>query len=425
MHPQPSRILMLFVLLVAVTLALVSCARPNVKRLSRAQDVDGLIAALSYEDPTVRSAAAAALGRLGGPRAVEALLPALSDEDASVRQVAAQALPIIRPTNAASVSELAASTELGGAVSAISFSPDGRVIAFGDMAGSIHFWDARQATEIKVLEGFSGRISDLEFSPDGSFIAAMTPSWLGEDFRKLRLWDSGSYEELPALSLIGNDDSVDVRAATVLAMSPDGKLLALDTCVGPFDFGLSGSLICDSASFRLLDSHTGASVAEMPRPFSNGIWDIEFSPDGALAVVCGMDGTARLFDVESREERYIVIKSNMHVLDSAFSPDGRTLAVGLGDSTIHLFDVETGTDSAVLIGNTEAVTSVAFGPNGDLLVSGSTDKTVRLWDVAARTMLATLNGHADAVLTVAFSPDGMLVASGGNDMSVRFWGLPR
>ena len=57
-----------------------------------ADDVDKWIQDLNDTSPSVREAAALALGQLGDTRAVEPLIQALKDEDSYVRSAAADAL---------------------------------------------------------------------------------------------------------------------------------------------------------------------------------------------------------------------------------------------------------------------------------------------------------------------------------------------
>lgn len=73
---------------------MVALFKPNVKRLGKKKDIDGLVTALNYEkDPDVRSRAAPVLGEIGDSRAVEPLIEALkSDTWWQVRYFAAEAL---------------------------------------------------------------------------------------------------------------------------------------------------------------------------------------------------------------------------------------------------------------------------------------------------------------------------------------------
>ena len=63
---------------------------PDVSGLRARQDVDGLIEALRHPNASIRRAAAEALGELGDVRAKVPLHAALEDDDPTVR-VAAQA----------------------------------------------------------------------------------------------------------------------------------------------------------------------------------------------------------------------------------------------------------------------------------------------------------------------------------------------
>ena len=69
--------------------------RPNIPKLHRARDLDGLHRALRHKDPQVRGAAIDALGDLRDPRSVESLSIALGDPEREVHDRAARALGAI------------------------------------------------------------------------------------------------------------------------------------------------------------------------------------------------------------------------------------------------------------------------------------------------------------------------------------------
>lgn len=76
--------------------------KPNIKKLKKRGDVDGLIKALVHEDRKVRRDAASAIGKIADKKtvpllkkAVEPLIKALKDENAEVRYNAAHALGLI------------------------------------------------------------------------------------------------------------------------------------------------------------------------------------------------------------------------------------------------------------------------------------------------------------------------------------------
>jgi hypothetical protein len=66
---------------------------------------------------------------------------------------------------------------------------------------------------------------------------------------------------------------------------------------------------------------------------------------------------------------------------AAFSPDGRCLAVGASDGTVRLVEAATGQERFRWQGHKRGVVSVLFSPDSSLLASGSWDRTILVWDV--------------------------------------------
>jgi WD40 repeat protein/serine/threonine protein kinase len=95
---------------------------------------------------------------------------------------------------------------------ALSFSPDGKLLAVDGRAGVVTIHDARTGKLERALRGHTTQVSGLAFSPTGRRLAS-------SGFDKLiKLWDTATGEEL--LSLRGHDGGV-----VSLAFSPDGDRL--------------------------------------------------------------------------------------------------------------------------------------------------------------------------------------------------------
>ena len=113
-------------------------SKPNIKKLERDGNIDGLIDALNHEDLGIRRKAATALGRLGNPRAVDSLIMVLKDRTLIAGQYlyllgdVAKALGEIGDEKAEKHLKSAAKTEYSASFGATSFEEA-----------------ARQASEIK------------------------------------------------------------------------------------------------------------------------------------------------------------------------------------------------------------------------------------------------------------------------------------
>ena len=105
----------------------------------------------------------------------------------------------------------------------------------------------------------------------------------------------------------------------------------------------------------------------------------------------------------------------------AFSSDGRKLAVGGENGQIRLLDSRTGTicrefESPVptQAGVETCITGLGFSPDGKTLVSiGGPDNIVKLWDAEAGKLLRTFEGNNMKVTALAVSPDGQFFATVG------------
>ena len=190
---------------------------------------------------------------------------------------------------------------------------------------------------------------------------------------------------------------------TSVAYSPDGRQIA------------SGAL---DGTVRIWNLESGENRKLHSNAMS--IYSIAYSPDGSKLASGSSSGIICIWDLESGES-YILRGHKENVKSVAYSPDGRQLASGSDDKSIRIWDLESG-ESRILEGHRWRVESVAYSPDGKQIASGSGDNTIHIWDLV-NGKSRTLEGHTSFVYSISYSPDGRQIASGSGDNTIRIWDL--
>lgn len=274
-----------------------------------------------------------------------------------------------------------------GKVTALAFSPGGRLLFSVGEDGRLLCWDGRTGAPLGRVAEAPGPLRCLAVSARGVRVAA------GGDAGILVLRSLGGAEAGPP--------------------GPAGGALAALAFVGD-------QLLTYRTSGRLqgLSWRDGAPARpEVSVPTGNH-WAACFSPDGRwLALGEDEDLTVRLVDVATGAVRRRLEGHAKSISALAFSPDGALLATGDYGSWVRLFEVATGRQLRRWRGGESPVYGLAFSPDGTRLASASKRGRIYLWDPTTAEAQATDVGGLSAfeAESLAFSPGGGLLAIGGSD----------
>jgi len=171
-----------------------------------------------------------------------------------------------------------------------------------------------------------------------------------------------------------------------------------------------------------IGQHGGSAVMRLTG-HDGAVRSVSYSSDGHLLASGSDDGTVRIWDTLTGEEKISPMRSgDGAVLSVDFARNGKWVASGTEACTVCIWTVTTGHRSLQKLSNhSGSVRSVVFSRDSSRLASASKDKTIRLWNPETAVQLAILNGHTVALTRVAFSPDGEILASSSENESIRLW----
>jgi DNA-binding beta-propeller fold protein YncE len=262
--------------------------------------------------------------------------------------------------------------------------------------------DVETGAKVMTLQGHGAKIRRMAFSPDGTRLAGSAGSQPGNARANSTapVWDVTTGELV--MTLVGHDDQV-----SVVGYSPDGRRLA----TGSWD-----------GTVRLWDAISGKELRAVD--VGSDVYALAFSPDGRWLVSDdARHNTLTVRDADTLERRGKLRGHTDDIQDVAFGPDGKVVTASW-DGTAKIWDLESRRELATLRGHSGAILGVAVSPDGTLVATASIDGTTKLWDLATGRQRLTLFDHNLVVNTVAFSPDGRFLATASGDGTVALDLLP-
>jgi WD40 repeat protein len=300
-------------------------------------------------------------------------------------------------------------------VNDVVFSPDNQIIATASNDRTVKLWN-RQGQVLKVLSGNQKKITDLVFSPNGQWLAGTS-----EDY-KIMVWQINNGQLVKAMDGFQSQKSRGVNQPSFqdIDFSPDSQSIL----VASTDKTIQLWRWPDGKLSQVLEGH------------QDWVYNVRFSPDNQFIVSSGggSDKTLKLWNRDGKLLKTIV-KAHNSALHLSVSTDSRLIATAGHDQQLKLWDIKnilatpganlTASDSPNILlktigGHKTEFNGLSFSPDGKMLAVAGSDKTITLWKLDP-ILDQTIKASEFGILRVVFSSDGKIIATAGSDSNIRLW----
>ncbi|MHC4450503.1 MAG: protein kinase domain-containing protein, partial [Planctomycetota bacterium] len=299
-----------------------------------------------------------------------------------------------------------------GIVICVAFDPSGNTLATGSSDETAQLWDVRTGERIGDPLKHSADVHCVAFNADGSRL--LTTALDSSMF----LWDTASSDKVGTL----RDES-----GPLLSRVAGGAMS------GAFRHPDEQQLITSHATgaVKIWDLASGKVIGRLPSA-SHQVHEVTISADGTRMLTSCHDGTATLWELDSRKPLATFNHGAQGRIGSAdfFGADGTQVVTGGGGGNVYLWNVADALaqkDRTLDASKAEYVERwrhhgnvhrLRVSPDRSRIVTASFDATARIFAPGKRDVRLDL--HA-AVHGAAFHPDGARVATGSDDTLARVW----
>ena len=266
----------------------------------------------------------------------------------------------------------------GGPIMGIATAPDGR-IATASFDNSVGLWSEGQPV---WLDGHEAAVNSVAFNGTAIYSA-------GDDFT-LRRWPGGEIVGQHKGKIVG----LAASKTHVATASWDGTI---------------GIWPVNGTDTKMLG------------PTGSGVNAVAFSADGKTLYSAGMDGSLRVWDVDTGQETLRLIEHGFGINELVLNEHDGWIAYGAVDGVTRIYNLTTGEERDFTL-ERRPILALTLSPNRRLLAVGDGEGYIMVIDTdewrIAHDFRATLRGP---VWALAFSTDGQNIHAGGIDEAMYSW----
>ena len=332
-------------------------------------------------------------------------------------------------------------------LSAVAFSPDGRLVATAGADMVVRVWDIQTKAEVRGLRAHTDWATAVAFSPDSRLLISAAADKTVRVFELAPQETSSSAGHLLAVKAVGvSPDGKTVATAAVdqtirlwdLAAGREGG-----TLIGNADEPIAVTFLGNDALVmggrrRSQDSGTvyfwGTKPGRLAKTLTTGeVYNVQGTADGAKVGV--WSARPVIGDKPIKNSTYEVYAAKGELLVSlpdkgrdvraaTFTPDLAWVVAGDETGTVQIWDLakkeRVGGDWAWFA---NSYIDIGITPDKKHLVGVDTNGLVKVADIATRATLASATAHKNGVAGLLVSPKGDSFITIGADREVKAWSL--